>query len=397
MVKSARDSYNNAFTEEKYREFLAGIEKHFPGSLDFKIAETPVFVGKEMGQQMIETCEYIIDRVMAPDFLQLTDRAIPPGERVRQKETNCQFIAFDFGICENESGKLQPALIEMQGFPTLFGFQSFFPPLLEKHLPIPDGFSQFFNGLNREQYIHILRDTIIGDERPEHVILLEITPHEQKTRIDFYCTAELLNIPIVCISALITEGRNIYYKNNGVKTPVKRIYNRVIADELKRVNKEMTIDFDMTGDWDVEWIPHPNWFYRISKFTMPLLEHPLIPETRFLSDLKVLPTDLENFVLKPLFSFAGQGVVIDISPKDIASIQDPEHWILQRKMKYADCIETPDIPAKVEIRIMYIWERGSKRPIPVTNLARLSKGKMIGTRYNHNKSWVGGSIAYFEQ
>jgi hypothetical protein len=397
MVKSARDSYNNAFTEEKYREFLAAIEKHFPGSLDFKIAETPVFVGKEMGQQMIETCEYIIDRVMAPDFMQLTDRAIPPGERVRQKETNCQFIAFDFGICENESGELQPALIEMQGFPTLFGFQSFFPPLLEKKLPIPDGFSQFFKGLNREQYIHILRDALIGDERPEHVILLEIKPHEQKTRIDFYCTAELLNIPIVCISALITEGRNIYYKNNGVKTPVKRIYNRVIADELKRVNKDMTIDFDMTGDWDVEWIPHPNWFYRISKFTMPLLEHPLIPESRFLSDLKVLPTDLENFVLKPLFSFAGQGVVIDISSEDITSIQDPENWILQRKMKYADCIETPDIPAKVEIRIMYIWERGSKRPIPVTNLARLSKGKMIGTRYNHNKSWVGGSIAYFEQ
>ncbi len=397
MVKSARDSYNNAFTEEKYRELLAAIEKHFPSSLDFKIAETPVFVGKEMGLQMIETCEYIINRVMAPDFMQLTDRAIPLGERVGQKETNCQFIAFDFGICENESGELQPALIEMQGFPTLFGFQSFFPPLLEKNLPIPDGYSQFFNGLNREEYIQILRATIIGDERPEHVILLEIKPHEQKTRIDFYCTAEFLNIPIVCISALITEGRNIYYKNNGVKTRVKRIYNRVIADELKRVNKDITIDFDMTGDWDVEWLPHPNWFYRISKFTMPLLEHPLIPETRFLSDLKVLPTDLENFVLKPLFSFAGQGVVIDISPDDIGSIQDPENWILQRKMKYADCIETPDIPAKVEIRIMYIWQRGSKRPIPVTNLARLSKGKMIGTRYNHNRSWVGGSIAYFEQ
>jgi hypothetical protein len=193
---------------------------------------------------------------MAPDFMQLTDRAIPLGERVGQKETNCQFIAFDFGICENESGELQPALVEMQGFPTLFGFQSFFPPLLEKNLPIPDGYSQFFNGLNREEYIQILRATIIGDERPEHVILLEIKPHEQKTRIDFYCTAELLNIPIVCISALITEGRNIYYKNNGVKTRVKRIYNRVIADELKRVNKDMTIDFDMTGDWDVEWIPH---------------------------------------------------------------------------------------------------------------------------------------------
>ncbi|HAK12187.1 MAG TPA: hypothetical protein DCO78_09650, partial [Chitinophagaceae bacterium] len=73
-----------------------------------------------------------------------------------------------------------------------------------------------------------------------------------------------------------------------------------------------------------------------------------------------------------------------------------ENWILQRKVQYADIIPTPDIPAKAEIRIFYFWKPGADRPIPVNNLARLSKGKMIGVRYNQDKTWVGGSLAYFE-
>ena len=106
---------------------------------------------------------------------------------------------------------------------------------------------------------------------------------------------------------------------------------------------------------------------------------------------------MENYVLKPLFSFAGQGVIIDLTADDLKKIRDPENWILQRKVKYADVIETPDIPAKVEIRIFYFWKDGEARPVPTQNLARLSKGKMIGVRYNQDREWVGGSIAFFEK
>src|SRR5205085_6412972 len=148
---------------------------------------------------------------------------------------------------------------------------------------------------------------------------------------------------------------------------------------------------------DVEWLPHPNWFYRISKYTLPFIKHPNVPETFFLKDIKQPPADLENYVLKPLFSFAGQGVIIDLAPGDIEKIKDPENWILQRKVKYADVIETPDIPAKAEIRIFYFWKDGWNRPAPVNNLGRLSKGKMIGVRYNMDKDWVGGTVAYFEK
>ena len=122
-----------------------------------------------------------------------------------------------------------------------------------------------------------------------------------------------------------------------------------------------------------------------------------MPQTFFLNEVKELPDGLENYVLKPLFSFAGQGVKIDITQEDIDSINDPQNFILQRKVKYADVIETPDIPAKVEIRMMYLWLEGDARPHLATNLARMSKGKMIGVRYNKDKEWVGGTVAYFEQ
>jgi hypothetical protein len=144
-------------------------------------------------------------------------------------------------------------------------------------------------------------------------------------------------------------------------------------------------------------LPHPNWFYQISKYLLPFLHHPFIPATSFLDDLTEIPTDLENYVLKPLFSFAGQGVIIDVKASDIENIKDPSNWILQKKVQYADCIETPDGNAKAEIRLMYIWNEEDREPILLTNLARLSKGKMIGTRYNKDKEWVGGTVAYFEK
>ena len=167
-----------------------------------------------------------------------------------------------------------------------------------------------------------------------------------------------------------------------------------LAQQSPEVQEKGKILFE---ELDVEWCPHPNWFYRISKYTLPLIRHPYVPPTFFLNEIKQLPTDLENFVLKPLFSFAGQGVVIDVTAADIEKVKDPENWILQRKVKYAEVIQTPDVPAKAEIRIFYFQKDANSRPIPVNNLARLSKGKMIGVRYNQDKEWVGGSYCLFEK
>jgi hypothetical protein len=228
------------------------------------------------------------------------------------------------------------------------------------------------------------------------VILLEIYPEQQKTRIDFHFTEDVLGIKTVCLTKLIGEGNNLYYELNGIKTPIKRIYNRLIFDDLHQ-QKNLGEIIDFSHPWNVEWVPHPNWFYRISKYTLPLINNPFVPKTYYLNEIKEIPTNLNDYVLKPLFSFAGMGVIIEVTIDDIVKIKDPENWILQRKVNYAPIIKTPEEPAKAEIRLFYFWKQGWTRPQAVFNLARLSKGKMIGVSYNNTATWVGGSIVYFEK
>jgi len=396
MIRSVRKAFNKSFSEEKYQAFLNDLQSKHPGAIEFRVAETPVFIPKDFSKKMLETCERIIDVIIDLEFKPMTERSIPVRDRVPDENEYCHMLSFDFGVCEGHNKELEPQLIEMQGFPSLYGFQVYYPEVLMNHFDIPHHFTQYLGGLNKESYIKFLKEVILGKEAPENVILLEIKPHEQKTRIDFYCTQDYLGIQPVCITEVIQEGRKLYYMRDGVKTPINRIYNRVIFDDLHAQEKDLGDFIDITKPIDVEWVPHPNWFYRISKFTLPLIAHPYVPETFFLDELVQPPGDLGNYVLKPLFSFAGQGVVIDVKQEDLDKIKDPENWILQKKVKYADVIETPDDPAKAEIRIMYLWKEGEMRPKPVINLARLSKGKMIGVRYNKDKSWVGGSIGLFD-
>ncbi len=398
MVPALRKAFNQSFSINRYEAFLSDLNSKHPGAIEFRVAETPIFVDKAFTRKLTDACESIINVITDPSFKKLTERAIPGAEHLPNENDFSHMIAFDFGICINEQNELEPQLIEMQGFPSLYGFQVYYPEIVNKHFDIPANYHQYLGNYTKESYLHDLRELILGNQPAENVILLEIKPHTQKTRIDFYCTQDYLNIQPVCITELIQEGRQLFYINEMTKqkTAVKRIYNRVIFDDLHASKEKLGSFVDITQDLDVEWVPHPNWFYRISKFTLPFINHPYVPQTFFLNEIKQLPGDLQNYVLKPLFSFAGQGVVIDLTRQDIDNVKDPENWILQRKVKYADIIETPDIPAKAEIRMMYIWKDSWDRPKAAVNLARLSKGKMIGVRYNKDKEWVGGSVCMFE-
>ena len=397
MIPSLRKEFNQTFTKEKYEAFLADLNSHYPGAIEFRVAETPIFVPKDFTKKMLDACESIVDVITRPDFKELTKNAIPKNIQVPGEENHSQFIAFDFGVCINEAGEFEPQLIEMQGFPTLFAYEVLLDDVYRKHFPVPENFSCYLGKYDRTSYLQLLKEIIVGEEKPEHVILLEIFPRKQKTRIDFHSTEEYLGIKMVCLTELIKEGKKLYYLNEGKKIEVKKIYNRIIFDDLQQqpaeVQEKGKILFE---DLDVQWCPHPNWFYRISKYTLPFISHPYVPQTFFLDEVKQIPSDLENYVLKPLFSFAGQGVVIDVTPADIEKISDPHNWILQKKVNYADAIVTPDIPAKAEIRIFYFWKEGAARPVATNNLSRLSKGKMIGVRYNKDKEWVGGSFCLFE-
>jgi hypothetical protein len=393
MIAELRNYYNQHFTTEKYEAFIAAMAREAGEAPAFKVAETPVFIPASLAASLVQAGDEIVDVIVRPDFKELTQDAIPEGMAVPDENEHPHFIVIDFAVCKDAQGALTPKLIELQGFPSLYAFQSLMANSFREVFDIPDSVSNYFNGLDDKAYVDLLRTVIVGDCKPEEVILLEVKPHEQKTRIDFYYTEKILGIKPVCITELIQEGKQLYYINNGLKTRIKRIYNRVIFDDLFKQALNYVSPFQES---DVEWITHPNWFYRISKYTMPFIKSPFVPESTFVSALSIIPADLENYVLKPLFSFAGQGVVIDVSISDIEGLDNPAHWILQRKVHYAPVITTPDGPAWTEIRLMYVWPDGAPRPQLVHQLARLSKSKMIGVTKDKTQTWIGGSCAFME-
>ncbi|ADB37364.1 hypothetical protein [Spirosoma linguale] len=398
MIKPVRDAFNQAFSPESYRAFLAKVETDFPNQLDFRVAETPIFVPKVLTDKLLQACDDIISVVTRDDFKALTEKAIPTDQRVPNEDEHTQFMAVDFAVCLDEQGELTPQLIEFQGFPSLYCFQPYLASLFRSLYPIPDNLSHLFTVADNAAYLEQLRQMIVGDCQPEEVILLEIYPEKQKTRIDFVLAERYLGIPAVCITKIKKDGRKLFYEKEGRLLQIKRIYNRLIFDDLQNY-PDLQTDFHLTDDVDVDWVGHPNWFFRISKYTLPLLKSPFVPASYYLSDLSTYPADLENYVLKPLFSFAGSGVQLNITSEDLDAIplNQRDGYLLQRKVKYEPVIQSLDGLVKCEIRMLFIWPKEDKRPTLLTNLSRLSRGEMIGVNFNKNKDWVGGSVCFFEK
>jgi hypothetical protein len=397
MITKARDSFNQQFSEQKYQEFLHDLNSTFNYTIPFRVAESPVFISKEFNEKIQKGANEIIDFIVQPTFSHLMQRALPPALAVPHETEHTLFLALDFAICTNEQGELVPQLIELQGFPSLFGYQDFLGNKFREHYNISDQF-QFHFGKTSQEYWARLRKAILNGHDPENVVLLEINPLQQNTAIDFLITQKELGIPLVHIGDVIIRGKQLFYPKDGVEVPIKRIYNRVIFDELQQ-QKNLQTQFHLTEDVDVEWAGHPNWFFKISKYTMPFLKSSAVPACSFLSDFKTIPADLENYVLKPLFSFSGTGVIFHVKREDIDAIPVSEraNFMLQRKVKYEPIVQAVDGLVKAELRLLYLWDEGQPRPELITNLARLSRGEMIGVKYNKDKTWVGGSISFFEK
>lgn len=399
MIPSVRTQFNRDFTPEKYEAFLQSVADGFGEASTFRVCETPVFVPRGLKRQLIEAVDQINDVICHPDFNKNAAAAIKmPELKVPDEDEHALFLQYDFGICEDGKGGLIPQMIELQGFPSLYYFQYLLGRSYRRHFNIPEGYHTFFNGLDEAAYLQILKEAIVGGHDPKNVILLEIEPEKQNTRIDFWGAEKLLGIKVLCLSKLLREGRDLFYLDDaGKKVEVRRIYNRIIFDELLR-RPDLPRQFNLTEPINAEWAGHPNWFMKISKFTMPSLKNPYVPETFFVHELPAIPDDLENYVLKPLFSFSGEGVKFNVEKSDIENLKNPEDYILQKKATYARAIQTPDPndPAKCEIRMMMIWPKNQPRPMLVNNLIRITKGEMVGVKYNKNKDWVGASVGFFE-
>lgn len=398
MIAKYRRKFNSEFTHKKYEDFLKNLNRDLP-AISFRVAETPLFIPAELEAKLVEAGEEIIRFIKRPDFKNLTEGAIPPFWSVPDENDHPHFLTFDFAICKNAAtGELEPKLIELQGFPSLYGFQAHLAEQYEKAYGLEKlgKLSPYFGGLDKTAYVALLKKVIVGKCEPEEVVLLDLDAPNQKTVIDFYLTQRELGLKILSPEDLIQEGKQLYYMEGAERKRIKRIYNRLIFDEIGDPESFFKHGFDPRQELDVEWITHPNWFYRLSKYTMPFLQGDFVPETRFLNQVDLIPDDLENYVLKPLFSFAGQGVIIDVSLDDINAVKDPENWILQRKVKYEPVVEALDGGVKAEIRMMYLWA-DQEEPVLCINLARLSRGKMIGVRYNKDFDWVGGTVGLMEK
>lgn len=398
MIPAARQLFNQQFSEQKYQAFLSNLDQQFNYKIPFRVAESPVFIGAKFRDKLFKAAEEIIDFIVRPDFKSLMSGAIPAQVYVPNEDNHTLFLALDFAVCTEEgSTELVPRLIEMQGFPSLFGYQDFLGNKFREHYQIPENLGFHF-GESSEQYWSRLQKAIIGNHHPENVILLEIDPAKQNTYIDFLVTRQHLGIEPVHLGDLILRGKKLWYKKEGMEIPVHRIYNRVIFDELLG-KPDIKTDFHLTEEVEVEWAGHPNWFYYISKYTMPFLHSDAVPECKFLSDYTTLPPDLENYVLKPLFSFSGSGVIFNVTDADILGIpfHERKNYLLQRKVHYEPVIQAPDGLVKTEIRLLFLWDEGAARPKLITNLARLSRGEMIGVKFNKDKTWVGGSVCFIEQ
>lgn len=398
MHLAARKQYNERFTQATYEAFLQHVNTAYGEPCTFRISETPIFVPKDLKNKLLQGVSDICSVITAPGFMARSESALPKHLSVPGEDSHTQFLQLDFGICRDKNGALTPQLIEMQGFPSLYFFQHLLAEGYRKTFDIPADMHHLFGGLDEQGYIDVMREVIVGDAKPENTILLEIEPEKQNTRIDFWGTAKHLGVKVLCLSDLKKEDRDLYYLDeNGRKIAVERIYNRIIFDELDR-RADLPRAWDMSSEVNAEWVGHPNWFFRISKHSLPFIQSPFVPETLFVHELKSIPTDLENWVLKPLFSFSGQGVKINITREDVESVDDPSNFILQRKVEYIAGVETtnPAEPSKCEIRMMLVWEKDWPAPRLVNNLVRMSKGEMVGVRYNKGKDWVGASVGFFE-
>jgi hypothetical protein len=393
MVPALREEFNRNFTPEKYRQLLQHLDQACGTHIGFRVSETPCFVPKGLLDQMSQYGrELVLQLVNNPEYRRTSDASVSPQYNVPNESPLPMFVQVDFGVVRNASGELEPKLVELQAFPSLYGYQAVSAHQYIETYELPSDLGIYLNGYEPDSYWKLMRQLIVAGHDPESVILMEIDPEHQKTLPDFLVTQRELGIAIVDILSLKKRGSKLFYAKDGREIEVQRIYNRCIVDELER--KAVTLPFDLRDELDVEWAGHPNWYFRISKFSIPHLKHKCVPNTWFLDEVQELPKDNENYLLKPLYSFAGVGIKFSPTQADIDAIptEQRHNYILQERMQFEPVIHTPHGPTQMEVRMMFVWPEGGELT-PVLPLVRMGRGMMMGVDHNRNLEWVGGSAA----
>jgi hypothetical protein len=395
LIPKLRSEFNESWTDAKFRDLIRRLELRTGATLGFPISETPCFFPRSLMTSLAETGIDLVNQILGnADAMAAADAIVPERYRGDGAEQVPTFLQVDFGLVRSSSGVLEPKLVELQAFASLYGFQLAVAEAYRDAFGLPASLSVYLDDLDGPTYHALVADAIVGDNDPAEVVLMEIDPRQQKTWPDFVVTEQNFGVRAIDTSEVKREGRRLYYRRDGRVVQIKRIYNRVIPDELEK--KRIQLPFGYGDDLDVQWAGHPAWYFRISKFSIPFLRHPSVPETRFLDGIESLPLDRERYLLKPLFSFAGGGIIFAPTDAQIASIpmSERKNYILQERINFTPVIETPEGPAQAEVRVMYI--RQGSRLRPVLPLLRMGRGKMMGVDHNKGLRWVGASAGLID-
>lgn len=390
-----RELFNAQITPELYAWYQHELERRLDTTFGFRLAESPVFLPDDLKAKLVDSAHAILAQLSDPAKLARMKRAIPERWDTPGMDGLPNFTQVDFAVVA-DGDSWTPKLIELQGFPSLTSLQVVQRDVWRDTLAKMDGldldWSCWYSGLDRSAFLNLARRTIVGSHDPDEVILMDLEPQWQKTYPDFAATKQLFGVSCCDPTRLKRHGKQLFLPDG---TRVRRIYNRVVFDELLKKGTELP--FDYREELDVEWAPHPNWYWTWSKYSLPFLDHPSVPKATFVSELDRVPDDFaQRYVLKPLFSFAGGGVNVEPTAHDLAKIPENERdgWCVQEKIEYAPALKAADGGGvKIEIRMMFLRPDDEPHPILAQNLVRLSRGKMLGVDFNKQFTWVGSSVA----
>lgn len=406
MIQPLRRRFNRDYRPQLYRRLLSSLDARANTHIEFRVAETPCFFPHSLLEEIASIGSELTNKLVSDrDYLRASTKAIPEQFLVPGEDEHPNFMTADFGLVRAAGGGVEPRLVELQAFPSVFAYQYILSETYREVYQLDPELDYFLGGHTETSFWKLFSQVVLNGHDPENVVLSEIEPHAQKTLPDFLITAERLGIAIVDVSEIVRKERpvglpQLFYRRGTRLLPIHRIYNRVIVDEL--VRKQVQLPFDYREALDVEWAGHPNWYFHISKFSIPFLDHPAVPPAVFLSDWFAglgrdrLPEDRESLILKPLFSFAGKGIQFSPSDADLNAIPEAMRgeYLLQERVHFTPVIETPHGPTQAEIRILYFWPDGGDLD-PVLSLIRLGRGQMMGVDHNRDKEWVGGSAAFY--
>src|SRR6266508_6868249 len=122
MDPQLRAAFNAEFTPGKYAALVRCVNETEKWPADFRISETPIFLTREFTDEVTRAANEIVAATRTPEFAKHSAVAVPKDFEVPNESAHPNFHVVDFAICTQDD-RLVPRLIELQAFPSLFGFQ----------------------------------------------------------------------------------------------------------------------------------------------------------------------------------------------------------------------------------------------------------------------------------